>query len=90
MNRYAARLLWSVAVVVSIAASALWLYGCTPAPKAQNAAVDLAAASMCREKAIAIILASSDCEAGEAQANAEPSCRAAFPGGVDFHCPVPR
>jgi hypothetical protein len=87
MNRYAERLLWAVGIVSTVAACALWLYGCGPAPKAASEpTVDITLAVACSEIMNQAVEQSATCQEAEKRINASAVCRELKPDGFNLKC----
>ena len=86
MNRYAARLLWGVGIVVTVAGCALWLWGCAPPKEAAEPSVDLALALACSEAMNRATEESKTCKEAEKRINATAVCRELKPDGFSLNC----
>jgi hypothetical protein len=86
MNLYLARLLWCVGAALTLAAGAIWLYGCSPPKGASEPTVDLTLAVACSEVMNQAVEQSTTCPEAEKRINASAVCREIKPDGYDLKC----
>ncbi len=80
------RALYALGMLVLVALAVLWLYGCSPSPKDQAAAVDLALAGACGDVVAKAESEEPTCKKAEARINASAACRALKPEGLSLDC----